>query len=622
MKLVDRPPKTCYNQNRRMKFPKRSLALLLVFTLLVGVGGGVSASAGSLAAYPPDGAQFTNQDGWNLVSFEANGPSRHSAFGWVDDFVLIYLESFWERGGEVVKQKFGGQVTVTPGTFTWAIEDESIAEILTNREVPPGEEAPDGTGALLQCLREGKTVLTVTGPQGKVSKCGLVVKPKDTDVPDPLDDFYGDEDFITGDGWRISSFHLHMNGSGVLSTMGVGDVGTLQIRSLWMRPTDEPIPIPEIASGYLNFAPEEFTWSVSDESVAVIRDDYPGTTACSLVALKEGAVKVTATGPLGKQIYRWIHVLPIDEFGDDEGRPSDPGKPPEFIEPKPYEPFRFDIGGWVANLLVNWFLKPLLKPITDAIIELDETGEAEGWIDQQSNNLMELIKQALRPVEQAVEWVVDTAQEIASEVSRVAANAVEITQAVYDLFFQRFLRMLLQYIIQGFFGAAASMFFPRLFPKPSRVDIPQDGNIGTVITYMGYHKITKAGTPAHNLKEDSRKSNRYSIARPEYYALIDGRIAIATKKNIGGQLQVAIGDYVNVEFKANNGVTTIYQCIIGDEKDDGAQDNNWGHDGGKSVVEVIYHDYSPPTGYDTNKNNPWGAGRVISITKAGSYGAF
>jgi len=43
MKLVDRPPKTCYNQNRRMKFPKRSLALFLVFALLFGTNGSYSA---------------------------------------------------------------------------------------------------------------------------------------------------------------------------------------------------------------------------------------------------------------------------------------------------------------------------------------------------------------------------------------------------------------------------------------------------------------------------------------------------------------------------------------------------------------------------------------------------
>ena len=42
MKLVDRPPETCYTQNRR-KLPKRSLALLLVLALLFSISGSFSA---------------------------------------------------------------------------------------------------------------------------------------------------------------------------------------------------------------------------------------------------------------------------------------------------------------------------------------------------------------------------------------------------------------------------------------------------------------------------------------------------------------------------------------------------------------------------------------------------
>jgi len=226
--------------------------------------------------------------------------------------------------------------------------------------------------------------------------------------------------------------------------------------------------------------------------------------------------------------------------------------------------------------------------------------------------------------------VVSMIAALTPQVRRVPRTSVEFptTQAITDGILNP-LNMLVLTFQKTILPIAMRFILEVLLPFSSlwgginnKVIIPQDGNIGTFITYMGYHKITTQGTPEYNLKTAAENSNRYSIKSPEYYATIDGRIAIATKANIGGQLRVAIGDYVNVEFETNSGVTTIYQCIIGDEKDDGAQDNIWGHDGGKSVVEVIYHDYSPSTGYNANINNPWGAGRVISITKVGSYGSF
>ena len=103
--------------------------------------------------------------------------------------------------------------------------------------------------------------------------------------------------------------------------------------------------------------------------------------------------------------------------------------------------------------------------------------------------------------------------------------------------------------------------------------------------------------------------------------MIDGRIVIATKANIGNIFPVAIGDYLDVTFKKASGETTIYHCIAGEEKGDDAP-NPWGHDDGRCVVEIVYHDYSPPAGYNSNQNNPWGTGRVIKITKVGKYGNF
>ena len=82
---------------------------------------------------------------------------------------------------------------------------------------------------------------------------------------------------------------------------------------------------------------------------------------------------------------------------------------------------------------------------------------------------------------------------------------------------------------------------------------------------------------------------------------------------------MSIGDYVDVAFEKTDGTIKVYHCIIGDLKGKGAENNMWGHDNGKSVVEVIYHDYSPVAPYSANANNPWGQGRVICIEKVGSY---
>ncbi len=153
------------------------------------------------------------------------------------------------------------------------------------------------------------------------------------------------------------------------------------------------------------------------------------------------------------------------------------------------------------------------------------------------------------------------------------------------------------------------------------VDIPQTGNIGTVISYMGYHKITDSSSNQYKLKRHAQNNGRYSYSYPEYFAQIDGRIVIATKPNIGNQLPLSIGDYVQVRFKTNSGYIRNYDCIIGDFKGADAP-NIWGHYDGQGVVEVVYHNYNPPSGYNANTNNPWGSGRVIRITKVGNYGNF
>ncbi|MCL2766966.1 MAG: hypothetical protein FWD21_04710, partial [Peptococcaceae bacterium] len=150
------------------------------------------------------------------------------------------------------------------------------------------------------------------------------------------------------------------------------------------------------------------------------------------------------------------------------------------------------------------------------------------------------------------------------------------------------------------------------------VDIPQNGNLGTMITYMGWHKITSKTSNQYKLREDARNNGRYEKSKPEYYGLIDGRISIATKSNIGNILKVVVGDYVDVTFKSSDGTEKVYACIIGDIKGADAP-NIWGHNDGRGVVEIIYHDYSPTGEYNKNANNPWGSGRVTRITKVGNY---
>ncbi len=153
------------------------------------------------------------------------------------------------------------------------------------------------------------------------------------------------------------------------------------------------------------------------------------------------------------------------------------------------------------------------------------------------------------------------------------------------------------------------------------LQIPQDGDLGTFILYMGYHTITDDESKQYQLREHARNNNRYSIAHTKYYAMIDGRIAIAVRPKIGGILECNIGDYLDVIFKKSSGEFALYKCIMGDGKGEDAG-NDWGHYEGKGVVEVIYHDYDPPSGYEENKNNPWGSGRVVQIIKSGNYGNF
>lgn len=152
------------------------------------------------------------------------------------------------------------------------------------------------------------------------------------------------------------------------------------------------------------------------------------------------------------------------------------------------------------------------------------------------------------------------------------------------------------------------------------VDVPNDANkYGTSMTYMGYHMITGASNQ-RTLKRDAIANGRYSISDYENYAMIDGRILIATTPSIGGVLNVKIGDYIDVTFEGKDGATKVYKCIMGDQKAIGSASEPditiWGHNYGKNVVEIIYHDYSNTK---IVGNNPWGKGRTARLTLVGNY---
>lgn len=70
----------------------------------------------------------------------------------------------------------------------------------------------------------------------------------------------------------------------------------------------------------------------------------------------------------------------------------------------------------------------------------------------------------------------------------------------------------------------------------------------STISYMGHHLIKAKSSDQYKLKARAKKDKKYKKKKPEYYAMIDNRILIATKANIGNKLKVSVGDYVNVNI--------------------------------------------------------------------------
>lgn len=156
--------------------------------------------------------------------------------------------------------------------------------------------------------------------------------------------------------------------------------------------------------------------------------------------------------------------------------------------------------------------------------------------------------------------------------------------------------------------------YPNVAGDGSYIDIP--AGLGTYETYMGYHLTTAAGAPETELKNKARNTGRYkaqSMYGMNNCATIDNRLVIATVSNIGNEFPVSIGDYVDVVFDDGS----VWNCIIGETKSqvvtwyDSSPANIWGHDNGRVIVEIVYHDYSQGC---INQHK-----KVARIIKVGSY---
>lgn len=126
--------------------------------------------------------------------------------------------------------------------------------------------------------------------------------------------------------------------------------------------------------------------------------------------------------------------------------------------------------------------------------------------------------------------------------------------------------------------------------------------MGKSYTYMEWRKITAKDSNQYKLREQAQSNGDVSYSE-DGKIYVNGRTLVAMTNTFGN-----VGDYVDIQTADG----TVIHGIIGDIKnqnDSGA--NQWGHNGGQSVVEFI-----------TNKklsNNYPGNGGVLSVTTSGNY---
>lgn len=126
--------------------------------------------------------------------------------------------------------------------------------------------------------------------------------------------------------------------------------------------------------------------------------------------------------------------------------------------------------------------------------------------------------------------------------------------------------------------------------------------LGKSYTYMEWRTITSPSSNQYKLREQATANGEVSYS-DDGKIYVNGRTLVAMTTTFGN-----VGDYVDIQTADG----TVIHGIIGDIKnqnDSGA--NQWGHNGGQSVVEFI-----------TNKklsNNYPGNGGVVSVTNLGNY---
>ncbi len=106
----------------------------------------------------------------------------------------------------------------------------------------------------------------------------------------------------------------------------------------------------------------------------------------------------------------------------------------------------------------------------------------------------------------------------------------------------------------------------------TEIEIPE--GLGSAHTYMGWQCITSVTSNQYRLREEAGEN--YDS---EGFAIIDGRYVIACTPRYGN-----IGDYV--DFYKEDGL--VLHCVIGEMKNTGDPGcNEWGHSGGKNILEFL-----------------------------------
>ena len=385
MKLVDHPPKMCYNQNRRMKLPKRSLALLLVLALLLGTSGSFSAQEND----PPIVIEFDPIE--NAEFFEMIEPGSADAADLLgvdlaeDAFAVDFAAAIdldWETNGGVVDlgdydiqygdyhllyvtivpigafdtpfsfNMIAGQsisVSIVPWLHTnpdapmwesgfvhdwnlipwfegiqYASNDESILQVqFYQADIAAGKQNP--TSVWLSSTREGTAMVQLVLPDEIIIQQNVVVLPRPASFPRP-------EDYLaTPHAPRVTA-------------------GQSVVTAIANEPED---------SGLL--APQVIDWASSDPSVAVIDgavvfDDLGepvfgteknGKRELSIKGLKAGKavitifVSTTSTGGVLRTVgYYWLDVTVEAAGGFQPITPT--GGFLDFLE-------------WIAETVVSFF---------------------------------------------------------------------------------------------------------------------------------------------------------------------------------------------------------------------------------------------------------------------------